>query len=115
MPVRPRIARTPRAALLRRSPALAILGPRQCGKSTLARLAFSGFEHVDLENATDLARAEGDPEFLLSQAPRIVIDEAQRLPELFPALRSHLDRHPRNRIVVSDPPPRDSSGRSRSP
>jgi predicted AAA+ superfamily ATPase len=88
------------AALLRRSPALAILGARQSGKSTLARLAFPDFAYVDLERPVDLARAAQDPEFLLSQAPRLVIDEAQRLPELFPVLRSHLDRHPRHRVVL---------------
>jgi len=97
---RPRIATRRVTALLRRSPALAILGARQAGKSTLARLAFPGFVHIDLERPLDLARAQQDPEFLLSESPRLVIDEAQRLPELFPILRSHLDRHPRQRVVL---------------
>jgi len=87
-------------ALLRRSPALAILGARQSGKSTLARLAFPDFTYIDLERPVDLTRAAQDPEFLLSQSPRLVIDEAQRLPELFPVLRSHLDRQPRHRVVL---------------
>lgn len=87
-------------ALARRSPALAILGARQCGKSTLARLAFPDFTHLDLERPLDLARVTSDPEFVLTQSPRLVIDEAQRLPELFPILRSHLDRHPRQRVVL---------------
>lgn len=100
MPLRPRIS-TPRVkGLLRRSPALAILGARQSGKSTLARLAFPDFTHIDLERPSDLARAEQDPEFLLSQSPRLVLDEAQRLPALFPILRSHLDRHPTQRVVL---------------
>lgn len=100
MAVRDRIS-TPRVkALLRRSPALAILGARQAGKSTLARLAFPDFTHIDLERPGDLARAEQDPEFLLSESPRLVLDEAQRLPALFPILRSHLDRHPRHRVVL---------------
>jgi predicted AAA+ superfamily ATPase len=100
MPLRPRIATRRVRALLRRSPALAILGARQVGKSTLARLAFPDFVHVDLERPLDLARAAQDPEFLLSQSGRLVIDEAQRLPALFPVLRSHLDRHPRQRVVL---------------
>jgi hypothetical protein len=54
---RPRIATRRVTALLRRSPALAILGARQAGKSTLARLAFPGFVHIDLERPLDLARA----------------------------------------------------------
>ncbi len=92
---------TPRVKmLLRRSPALAILGARQAGKSTLARLAFPDFTHIDLERPSDLSRAEQDPEFLLSELPRLVLDEAQRLPALFPILRSHLDRHPRHRVVL---------------
>jgi predicted AAA+ superfamily ATPase len=100
MPIQPRIV-TPRViALARRSPALAILGARQSGKSTLARLAFPGFTHIDLERPLDLARITADPEFLLTQSPQLLIDEAQRLPELFPVLRSHLDRHPRQRIVL---------------
>ena len=100
MPPRPRIATRRVTALLRRSPALAIVGARQVGKSTLARLAFPGFQHIDLERPIDLERAARDPEFLLSESARLVIDEAQRLPALFPVLRSHLDRHPRQRIAL---------------
>jgi len=98
--VHPRLATTRVRSLLRTFPAVAILGARQSGKSTLARIAFPEFEHVDLERPTDLARAQQDPEFLLEQSPRLVVDEAQRLPELFPVLRSHLDRHPRHRVVL---------------
>jgi predicted AAA+ superfamily ATPase len=101
--LRPRIATKRVTALLRRSPALAILGARQSGKSTLARLAFPDFAYIDLERPIDLTRAAQDPEFLLSQSPRLVIDEAQRLPELFPVLRSHLDRQPLKRAVLSHP------------
>jgi predicted AAA+ superfamily ATPase len=100
MAPRPRIASRRVVALSKRSPALAILGARQSGKSTLARLAFPDFTHIDLERPVDLDRATQDPEFLLSQSPKLVIDEAQRLPELFPVLRSHLDRHPRHRVVL---------------
>lgn len=100
MALHPRIVTRRVNALLRRTPALAIVGARQSGKSTLARLAFPDFTFVDLERPVDLARAAQDPEFLLSQSPRLVIDEAQRLPELFPVLRSHLDRHPRHRVVL---------------
>ncbi len=100
MAPRPRIATKRIIALLRRSPALTILGARQSGKSTLARLAFPDFTYIDLERPLDLARAAQDPEFLLSQSPQLVVDEAQRLPELFPVLRSHLDRQPRHRVVL---------------
>jgi hypothetical protein len=86
--------------LLRRFPAAVILGARQIGKSTLARQAFPGYAYVDLENPVDFARAEADLALLLSQHDRLVIDEAQRLPALFPALRSFLDARPRRRAVL---------------
>ena len=83
---------------LRRFPAVALLGPRQCGKSTLARalgrrpgrrIAF------DLERPSDLLRLQGAPEEdlgALQQRPGlIVIDEIQREPSLFPLLRVLLD------------------------
>jgi len=87
-------------SLSRRFPALAILGARQIGKSTLARQAFPDFTYVDLENPLDFSRANADPTFLLSQHSALVFDEAQRLPALFPALRSFLDGSPRRRVVL---------------
>jgi hypothetical protein len=100
LPPRPRIAARRLSALARRFPAVVILGARQVGKSTLARLAFPDFELIDLENPLDAARLGADPGFFLAEHPRLVIDEAQRLPEIFPVLRSHLDRHPRRRVVL---------------
>jgi uncharacterized protein len=100
VPDHPRIAARRLQALTRRFPALVILGARQVGKSTLARLAFPGFDCIDLENPLDAARLGGDPSFFLSQHRRLVIDEAQRLPALFPVLRSHLDRNPRCRVIL---------------
>jgi len=86
--------------LLRQCPALAILGARQVGKSTLARHALTDFDYVDLENPLDYSRIERDPLFFLSQHTKLVIDEAQRLPALFPVLRGFLDAHPRRRVVL---------------
>ncbi len=87
---------------LRRSlaemPAVAILGPRQCGKSTLARAFTAGmssreFLYLDLERPGDLAKLQ-DPEALFDEhSERLVcIDEIQRAPELFPLLRYEIDR-----------------------
>jgi hypothetical protein len=98
--LRPRIAQRAVAGLLRRFPAAVILGARQVGKSTLAPQAFPGYAYVDLENPVDDARAEADRALLLSQHDRLVIDEAQRPPALFPALRSFLDARPRRRAVL---------------
>jgi predicted AAA+ superfamily ATPase len=84
-------------AALRRSRCVGLSGPRQCGKSTLAReLAGSAgvSSYFDLEDPTALARL-GDPKLALAPLRGlVVIDEVQRLPELFPLLRVLLDRRP---------------------
>jgi hypothetical protein len=80
-------------ALLRVFPVVLIVGPRQSGKSTLARHALPNWTHLDLERPLDFAAVTADIEGFLSANPRsLVIDEAQRLPELFPALRHSVDR-----------------------
>jgi len=76
-------------------PAVALLGPRQAGKTTLARLVASerpGSLYLDLERPSDLAKLT-DPELFLSRhADRlIVLDEIQRLPEIFAVLRALID------------------------
>ena len=80
---------------LRRSPVVAIVGPRQCGKSTLARRIQSGMPgaiRLDLENPRDLAKLD-DPVYFLDRFRDglVCIDEVQRKPELFPILRSLCD------------------------
>ncbi len=79
---------------LRRSPVVALLGPRQCGKTTLARIfgAERKSTHFDLESQPDLQRLQ-NPEMVLGSLEGIVIlDEIQRLPELFNVLRVLVDR-----------------------
>lgn len=78
-------------------PACAILGPRQVGKTTLAKMFLEqdspqNFYFFDLENPLDLARLE-NPMLTLSKLTNqlIVIDEIQRAPELFPVLRVLID------------------------
>jgi predicted AAA+ superfamily ATPase len=81
---------------LRRSPAAAILGPRQCGKTTLARQVATGWEGpsrvFDLEHPADEAALANPLLALESLRGLVVIDEVQRLPALFPVLRVLLDR-----------------------
>jgi predicted AAA+ superfamily ATPase len=85
-------------------PAVAILGPRQCGKSTLARRVLAGFPNsllLDLERPSDLARLHDAEAFFAANASRLVcLDEIQRAPELFPVLRSVLDAGQRNGQVL---------------
>lgn len=80
---------------LRNFPACALLGPRQCGKTTLAlelKEQYDQAHHFDLEDHTDFARFS-DPKLLLEPLQGlIIIDEIQRRPELFPYLRVLLDR-----------------------
>jgi uncharacterized protein len=81
---------------LRQAPAVVLLGPRQCGKSTLARsiAASTGATFFDLENPADL-QALAQPMLALEPLRGLVIiDEIQRRPDLFPALRVLLDRKP---------------------
>jgi hypothetical protein len=79
---------------LRRSPVTAILGPRQCGKTTLARMYGAGkkAKYFDLESQPDLQRLQ-NPELVLGSMNGIVIlDEIQIMPTLFNTLRVLVDR-----------------------
>ena len=85
------------AARFEVQPVVALLGPRQCGKTTLARmyaerLTDTPITRFDLEDPTDLA-ALAEPKLAL-QGLRglVVIDEIQRVPDLFPVLRVLVDR-----------------------
>jgi predicted AAA+ superfamily ATPase len=80
-------------SLLRSFPAVLLVGPRQCGKSTLARHVVPGWTHLDLERPADLSILTADLEGFFDAHPRlVVIDEAQRLPEVFSVLRYVIDR-----------------------
>jgi uncharacterized protein len=75
-------------------PAVAVLGPRQVGKTTLVKFLESRISknviYLDLESNQDRNRLQ-DAELYLSERQNdlVVIDEVQRMPELFPLLRSH--------------------------
>ncbi|MCC6658003.1 MAG: ATP-binding protein [Rhodocyclaceae bacterium] len=78
-------------------PAVALLGPRQVGKTTLAH-SLAGGEAVflDLERPADLARLRDAETYLESVSGRfVIVDEVQRMPELFPVLRVLIDRNRR--------------------
>ena len=84
-------------AALARSRAVALIGPRQVGKTTLARrfLAEGSPRYFDLENPLDLQRLDEPLTALEAIDGLIVIDEIQRHPDLFPVLRVLIDRQPR--------------------
>jgi hypothetical protein len=79
---------------IERNPVTAILGPRQCGKTTLARdLSKSEpCELFDLENPVDLRRLSAPMRALENLSGLVVIDEVQRRPDLFELLRVLVDR-----------------------
>jgi predicted AAA+ superfamily ATPase len=73
-------------------PIVAILGARQCGKTTFARQHLPGWTYLDLERPSDRRPFESDIEARLrSLGGQVILDEAQRLPDLFPVLRSLVD------------------------
>src|SRR5450755_1136014 len=83
-------------AVLRRSRVVALLGPRQCGKTTLAREFVSpdSLNYFDLEDPQSLARLT-EPSIALRPLKKlVVIDDIQRRPDLFPLLRVLADRRP---------------------
>jgi predicted AAA+ superfamily ATPase len=74
-------------------PVVAVIGPRQAGKTTFAKMELPDWSYFDLERPSDYGRLSSDMEFFLSRyGEKCVIDEAQVLPEIFPAVRSHIDR-----------------------
>jgi predicted AAA+ superfamily ATPase len=83
-------------AALARSPVVVLSGPRQCGKTTLARelLPPDSANYFDLENPQSLAALDEPMTALEPLEGLVVIDEIQRRPELFPLLRVLVDRRP---------------------
>ena len=77
------------------SPVVLIHGPRQCGKTTLARTVGEalGYEYVTFDDDLARAAAEADPAgFVLDLPERTILDEVQRVPTLFTAIKSSVDR-----------------------
>jgi predicted AAA+ superfamily ATPase len=81
---------------LRRSRVAALVGPRQCGKTTLARefVTPGSPNYFDLEDPASLARLSEPDTALRALKKLVVIDEIQRRPDLFPLLRVLADRRP---------------------
>ncbi len=96
-------------AALARSPVVAVLGPRQCGKTTLARqlVPAASANYFDLEDPISLARLDQPLTALGELRGTVVIDEVQRRPELFPLLRVLADRadHPARFLILGSASP----------
>lgn len=87
-------------------PAVALIGSRQAGKTTLAKVIAArqkrGTTHLDLELPSDLARLAEPELYLDTHADKLVVlDEVQRRPDLFPVLRGLIDRDRRpGRLLI---------------
>lgn len=93
-------------------PAVALLGPRQAGKTTLARMVAArrdGSLYLDLERPSDLAKLADTELFLSRHADHLVVlDEIQRRPELFTVLRALIDddRRPGRFLLLGSASPK---------
>lgn len=73
-------------------PVVTITGPRQSGKTTLAKMTFPQYRYVSLENFDIRQMAEADPRgFLKSYAPPVIFDEIQRVPKLLNFIQTAVD------------------------
>ncbi len=78
-------------------PVVTIMGPRQSGKTTLARTYFPNYAYVNLENPEMRELAQRDPqEFMRTHAPPVIIDEVQRVPMLLSYIQVYVDEHKGN-------------------
>ena len=86
-------------------PVTAILGPRQCGKTTFiknyARNHFDNFIYLDLEKPSDIDKLQ-NAQFYFEQNKNkcIIIDEIQRKPELFSLIRSVVDENTKSKFII---------------
>jgi predicted AAA+ superfamily ATPase len=92
----PRFAEARLVEALADTPVVLIHGPRQCGKTTLARMAGDprGYAYFSFDDDVALAGATADPAGFVADLPeRAILDEVQRVPGIFMALKTAVDRH----------------------
>jgi predicted AAA+ superfamily ATPase len=99
----PRSLLDPLRTALADTPVVCLLGPRQCGKSTLVRSLMPRYGYVSLDDADALALAERDPRSFMAALPDpVIIDEIQRAPQLLRAIKHSVDRDRRpGRFVLT--------------
>lgn len=73
---------------------VSIFGPRQCGKTTLAKTLFPSFSYANLEDMNVRSLAKNDPEEFFTRFPEpVIIDEIQRVPELLSTVQVRIDKN----------------------
>jgi len=96
-PFHPRFVRPRLVEALADTPVVLIHGPRQCGKTTLAQSVgnASGYVYISFDSDVLRAAAQADPVGFAADLPdKVVLDEVQRVPELFTALKMAVDSDP---------------------
>lgn len=91
----PRFAESCLTEALADTPVVLIHGPRQCGKTTLAQRVGKarGYSYFSFDDAVALAAAQADPAGFVDDLPeRAILDEVQRAPQLFTAIKASVDR-----------------------
>ncbi|MFH1617422.1 MAG: ATP-binding protein [Candidatus Margulisiibacteriota bacterium] len=82
-------------------PIVAVVGPRQSGKTTLVKMVFPDYNYISLEKPSDLEYALTDAEGFLSQFPKgVIIDEIQRAPQLFSYLQTIVDQKQKEGLYI---------------
>lgn len=87
--------------LAKEFPTVVILGPRQSGKTTLAKDIFKDYKYFSFEDSNIREIVNDDPKgFLVKNNKKIIIDEVQRIPDLFSYIQTHVDSSKNNNNLI---------------
>lgn len=103
MPTFPRHLAVDLHTALQDTPVVCLLGPRQCGKTTLARSLEPGYAYLSLDDTATLAFAKQDPTSFVAALPKhAILDEVQRAPELLRTIKLTIDSDRRpGRLILT--------------
>lgn len=82
-------------------PVISVTGPRQSGKTTLVKSVFPQYTYVNLENPSTRDYAQNHPQEFLTQANHLIIDEVQRVPDLFSYIQTVVDESSQRRFILT--------------
>ena len=98
--IKRRMARIIRETIGRFS-VIVVSGARQVGKSTMLLNEFPDFAYFTLDDFDTLDMVRNDPSYIFTQHDFIIIDEAQKLPEIFSAIKLAIDKFKNKRVIIS--------------
>jgi len=81
--------------------AIFITGPRQSGKTTLAKISFPAYTYTNLENPETRMVAKTDPQTFLQQSTSMIVDEIQRAPELLSYIQTIVDQNRQRKYIIT--------------